>query len=512
VTTLRSVAVSRSLWSAVAVLAVITGLLSFIWISMLTQRLWVFSEARYYLHDPTVFDPVRFLVAPVLEWGSGRLTGIGVFQTVGRACGFDAACVNASGSGLVAIAAVLLMLHAWQLTRSRLAALSVTTFWVLSPPVLGVAMWQATWFDMVATSAALATCIWAWHILGRPVIGGVLAVTFVSVTVALLAVTFNAKEWTYYLVGALPIIAVIRGWSIPLGVRRNALLMAVPVAYAVWFIVRALTHIDPDYAVHGGSGSIPDGIVDLLRLSLGLGRAFMGIWQDSPALRSWQGVAVAAYVTTALLFVAGALLYLRRSCRLRLRDLGPEIYVGAAAAVTFTVAARGSERDAYYMVFPWAMLLLFAAVVLRRISCATVRPRLTFATVGVVFAIGSLSTYAGHLGPGGSYQVLVDGSARMRDLAGTLRTTIDTGSVGSVWWAAAADTPGAQYVLRGIGGPTVGPEIWPWLVDGLERPTVEPATEESLARSAAGDLVVVMDRDYRAVLITFEGRIVAPIP
>jgi hypothetical protein len=492
----------------VAALAGLAILTTFAYVQVLTQGLFVFSEARTYLHDPSTFDPLRFLLVPYLDYGAGRLIGIGSFQLTGRVCGFDASCVQTVGAALTATAAGLLLVHTWQIIGSRLAAAAVVVLWVASTPVLGVALWQSTRFDMVAVVFAMVTSIVAWEVLGRPRLPRWAAVAYPVVTVALLAMAFNAKEWTYYLLGALPLIAVVRGRSFG-GVQRNLLLVAVPVAYAVWFVGWALTHMSSAYAAHSGGASLIDGVVNLVRMALGLGLTYMGVWQEGADLRTLQGVAMAGYLAFAASLLVVMVISIRRTGLPR--DLGPYLYLAAIGLVTLLVAARGRGSDAYYLTFTWWTMLALGALIVRRAACAWPRPRAAFAIIVGLFVIPAFASYVGHLvTPATAYRVLVAASAEMRDLGGTIRNLIDPAGVRSVWWRTSGDPPAAQYVLRGLAREGVGPELWPWLVDSSGRPAVEPLAEGVPDPAGPGDLIIETDRGYQAVRIVFEGRQIAP--
>jgi hypothetical protein len=243
-------------WPFAAVLAVV-GLAAFIVVMALSGDLFVFSEARtVLLRPPTEHDLLRFFVLPVPDWGHGRLASISWFEINGAICGVDHRCVNVAGAFLVAAGAVLAVFHARQIIGSLGVAVWVGLLWLLSPAVLALTMWQSTRYDSLAFVLALASMSLWWWALGRSWTSTLGGLAFVVGSVLLLALSFNAKEATYFLPGVLLLSALVRGYGIR-AVRRNLVLAAVPLLYATYFIGYGLSHLTAGYAANSSLAYVP---------------------------------------------------------------------------------------------------------------------------------------------------------------------------------------------------------------------------------------------------------------
>ena len=508
----------RALTWTIALLALAT----FTYIYLLTHRLFVFSEARYYIHWPQPGDLLRFFVFPEPNWGSGRLLGIATFQVTGQICSVDAPCVNGVGALLTSAASIVLTIHTRQVTGSLRLAAAIGVLWVMSPPVLGISLWQSARFDMLAFIASIGTSALWWEVLGRRSLSKASGVVFVVASVVLIAVAFNAKELSYYLLGALPIIATIRGWSFVGGVRRNLTLSVGAIGYAIFFIAYALSHIAPDYAASAGSASILDTATGLMRQSLGLGQAFMGIWQPSTSFDALQRLAKVGYLTFLIASAAAGIVALRHLRRGRaselVRSFRAEMYLAAVLGATLIINSRSAGADVYYMPIPYWALLVLGALILRRVAFRLPASRLAFLGLSLLFATSALTAYASHFTARSAWQVLTDASARMDDVGATLRVLLANRDVTDVSWLTIGRPNGFQYVLRGSGerGTFIGPEMWPWLMrDPNAKPVVHPVVDGSAASWAAraaefgapGQVLVVLSQDYHLELLIHEGEV-----
>lgn len=487
---------------------------------LITAPLFVFSEARYYMLWPQPGGLTRFFLAPELQWGSGRQLGIAAFQVTGSVCGVDAGCVNASTALLVAIAAGVLLIHTRQITNSLWIAVVVTCLWVLSPAVLGISLWQATRFDLLAFIVALsASAIW-WHVLGRSWRPRWAAVAFAIGSALLYAIAFNAKEITYYLVGVLPLLAVTRGCGVPGRVRRNLTASALPLLYALVFIGVALHNIEPGYAGSTGGNDVAASAFELVRQGVGLGQSYMGIWQVSPMFDSLLRATKVGYLLTAAAVVGILIVVVLRGARPSWdRSWGTELYVGAVMVATLAVGARANGAAAYYLVIPhWAALVL-GALLLRRLTRGLARPRLAFVVVAVLFAAAAITGYASLFTERSAWSVLARASSDLRGVGDTIKDRLGGVDVSDVSWLTEGQPTGFQYTIRGIGGPLAGKELWPWLVQDRDaRPAFHALVDGEAGSwqrragefSASGQVMVVLSNDYQLTLLVHEGKVLWP--
>jgi hypothetical protein len=517
---------------------------------LLSRDLFVMTEARgYSLYRPPI-DPLRFLLLPDLQMGSGRLLGQLQFQLTNVVCGVDAGCFNGVGALEVAIAAALLVGHTWQITGRLAVAVTAAGLWLTSPALLGIAVWQATRFDTLAfVFFVLATMTW-WAVLGRRHVGRAGALAFVVGSILLLALAFNSKETTYALIVVLPGIAILRGVAVPGAVRRNLLLAAIPLAYGAWFIAWGLSHMDPLYAARSQGISALEGIASLARAGLGIDGTFMYLAAQGDAERlapavatAWLllGVLLAALAAAAL----GALILSRRRtappsvtpppaprrpaerAAAILRAAPAELYLALVASVTLAILARSAAPASYYMPVPvWAVSTLLLLAILR-MGAALGSPRTLPVVVTAAWAAVHLLTLAVLLAPGSAYDQLQQASARMREIGATLRGAYPDGrAYGPILWRT-LEAPATQFlVLRDPavarspdGTYSPGSDIGPYLLgerDWRSRVIHLPTgtLAELAARPAAErEMVVAIDADYRIRLLSFEGTLlVSPAP
>jgi hypothetical protein len=190
-------------------------------------------------------------------------------------------------------------------------------------------------------------------------------------SVVLLALAFNAKELTYYLIGVLPMLAVLRGRVIE-RVRRNLVLGIISLLHAGWFIGFALFIISEASADTNSLSLVPESLTRLIEAGLSLNPSFMGIWQASSEF--WQLRDLAWFGCTALLVVSAlaGLIALWRADRPTISrstaaSFAPELYVMAVLFVTMIINARSSGAEAYYLLIPYWAALVLGLLLLRRL-------------------------------------------------------------------------------------------------------------------------------------------------
>lgn len=504
---------------------------AFIVTYLLTANLFVWTEARDMIGFPGwPGDVWRWLLFPELNYGPGRLTGMASFQLTGALCGTDLACVNGLGAAMVASATVLLLVHTRQITRSAPMAVAIAILWVLSPAVLSLSFWQSARFDILAVIGVLASGILWWDVFGRRRLSPAWAIAAVVASILLMAFTFNAKELGYLLVGMMPALAVVRGagrWS---ALWRNLALSVVPVLYGTWFIIHALTHIQPAYAATISNAPMLDKSVQLLSQMLGVHPGFMFIRQQGPdfellnrAALLGLGLFLAALTVAGVMSVRGGLMQ-RPLARLRsrhwghlIKQAGPWLYLGGMFIVVLVTSSRSRGANAYYLPLAYWALLSLGGMGLRWVSGYLPRPRLAVAVLAILFAVPALSGYASLLTERSTYGRLVTASSQMADAGSILRNALEGRDVEGVSWRMLDLGPEAFYVTRGDARTfQPGRDIWPWLMkDATKRPQVTPLEEGALEQlratvsefAAPGEVLLVMDRDYELLMLAHEGEI-----
>jgi hypothetical protein len=499
---------------------------AFTFVYLLSHRLFIFTEARASILSsfPRV-EPERFFLFPRLDWGVSRLTGSATFQLTGSVCGPDADCINAVGALLVAVAVAVLVWHTRQLTRDLATSAVVAIVWCLSPVVLGIVLWQTARYDILAFITTLGASGFWWEVLGRQRQSRAVQVAFIGSSVLLLAVAFNAKELTYFLPGVLVLLAWLRA---PEGaLRRNLVLTIIPVAYASWFILHALTHVDPAYAAYAaGQPSMLDAGLRLVTATLGLARSYMNLWQGGPTFNQLEQVATVAYIGAFIVVgLAAAVSYRRSGARVgglrallpsARRSLGAPLYLAAVLVVTLVVNARSAAPNVYYMAITYWAFLTLVALLLRRIASSLPRPRVAIAGLLVVCLVPPSIGYVAHFTDRSAYRQLMETSERMTDLGAVLRFHLDGRPVDAVAWRT-LDTPEtAFYVTRFQSEPAGGAAIWPYLMrrnvpwpawDVLDDGTLEELAAAPDRFSREGQALVVISEDYRLELLVHEGDV-----
>lgn len=497
---------------------------------IIAADLFVLTEARWFISQSPPIDWLRLLLLPQLHWGDGRLTGILTFQLTGALCGVDHRCVNGVGAALTAAGAALLVVHGRQLSGSLPLAGAAAIAWLVSAPTLAVLLWQAARFDLLALigSVALATAWWAW--LGRERLAPREIVAFELASLLLLAFALNAKESSYYLVGALPLVAVLRGAPIE-RIRRNVWLALPPLAYATFFVAWALTHVSPDYGRYAASQSPLEGLFELVTQGLGVNAELMYTGQSGPLLEALRTAARLLYAALAALLLAmagGALLARRRSAategprerragwRGLLAGVTAEIYLGLTVAAHLLVGARSEGAAAHYTLLAYWAAVMLLLLTLRRLGALGPRWRTAAATALVVAAVAGGAVYASQHVDRSLYRQITAASVQVRQLGERLAALLGDRQVSSVRWRSVEMPSSAFFILRS--GPTndVGPDLWPFMVgDTRARPSVTPLASgtaaELLARAgdfaAPGEVLVAIDAEYRLLLLVHAGEV-----
>jgi hypothetical protein len=334
----------------------------------------------------------------------------------------------------------------------------------------------------------------------------------------------------YYLVGMMPLLAVVRGIGIPGRVARNLLIAALPVAYGVYFIAYALTHTVPEYAAHAGSNDIVPAVFQLVSQSLGLSAYFMFLWHLEGPFRGVNTVAQIGYIAAMIMGVAAliwairrrgarrfAVLVKRRRWASLIRRSGSGLYLGVTLLVVLLVSARSRGAAVYYLpIAYWAGLTLLF-VTIRWVGRWL--PGRTWMSVGLAmgFAVPALISYASLLVDGTSYARLSTAAARITDAGTVVRETLEGRDASQVHWRMLGLPETAFYVVRGD-PVTYQPtdEIWPWLVqDPTAHPSVTAVLDGDLDQMRAaiarhslpGEVLLVMSDDYEVLLISHEGQV-----
>ncbi|MFN8623331.1 MAG: hypothetical protein U0869_21555 [Chloroflexota bacterium] len=502
-----------------------------LWCIALVGHLAIFTEARYLLDGGRSIDPLRYALLPQLAWGDSRLTGLATFTLVGGVCGTSPECANLAAAGLTLVAALLVLLHAWQVLRSVAFAVVALLLWGFSPSLLSIWIWHPTWYDLLACILALASVSFWWWAFARPSLSMGARVGVSLVSVLLLMVAFNAKEIDYHLVGVIILLAVVRGATVDGGIQRNLWLTVLPLLYAAWFIGKALLTIDPTYAAETGRRPIIDGLSLLITQALGTSRHFSFLDQQSPlgdAIRN--GTAWLFSLFGLALGAAGIVAALRArpwrrpaSFRALLIGWGTEGYLLAIIVVTLVMGARSSGASAYYTVIPrWAALLL-VLLLIRRAARSFSRPAWVSAGLVALLAAAGFMGYAGDLAPGATAPRLVADSATWRATLATIDALLDGRDVTNVHWRVDGQPVDAFYLVRdpaqdqpGTDEPwQPGTDIWRWVVGGDPQVTVEPLLSGTAAEWAAragemagpGEVLIVTTPEHRLALLAHEGRV-----
>lgn len=503
-------------------------LLAVVVIGMLATFAWGFAlagdmlpgtEVRFFFLRPFTPDPSTLLLFPQLSYGDTRWTAMGVFRLAGQVCGRDISCLNGFSVGLTSLAVGLLILHTARLLRSPWLAGLVALLWVASGPVLNIWIWPSTWSDLVAFIMLMVVAPFWWWALARPRIGPAGGVAFVVLSLVLLVLAFSAKELLWVLIGILPILALVRS---PEGaVRRNVVLIAVPMAWMAWYIAWALINVDPAYARIVGSNPIPTGIAEITEQALSIAPEFMSLRAPGPGAGTLHGSAIDLYLLFGVLAL-GAIAWGARHWRrpdtsagrgptlLAIgRRLDVEVYLAALLGSTVLVASRSEHINAYYTLIPlWAGITLSIAV-LRRV-------RATW--VALILAAGLLVAYVGLLRPGAVAPSLLQASATLRDTGAAIHTLLEGREVKHITWQTEGPPFGEFYLIRDNSKPSpwqAGPDLI-FFIAGL-RPWVQvtdlpEGTAESIARDVVpvapqGEAVIVIDDQYRLALLGLDGEV-----
>jgi hypothetical protein len=475
-------------------------------------------------------DVMRWLLFPEPDFGPGRLTGMGTYQLTGRLCGTDTACVATAGAVLTGIATVLLLVHTRQLMRSALIAVAVGSLWLLSPPLLGISLWQSARFDLLGFIGVVAAGSLWWWAFGRAQLGLGMGVVVALLSIPVMAFAFGSKEAYLYLAGVLPAMAIGRGLGRSGRVWRNLAVAALPMAYGIYYVWHALTNASSAYLDVVG-GADPLRIVPrLLRETVGVDRAFMFLNQEGERRELSLALAQIGFGLFVLALIAVAVWSIRRGllrrplARLRTgawtllaRRLVPWVYLAGTIIVLVGAAARSEGAVAYYMpVGYWAALTL-GALTIRWLARPLPRPQMSAAVLGLLYAIPALVAYVSLVTLGSTYGQLEVASARMADAGAIIRGALAERRVEQVDWRMLQLPATGFYVTRGDPATNLpDDDIWPWLMqDRNARPDVvalETGTLDELRRRVAelggpGRALVVMDGGYRLLLLAHEGRI-----
>jgi hypothetical protein len=516
--------------------AVVAAVGAFAWAWFLGRDLFVLAEARGFSLNRPPIDLLRFLVVPELGWGNGRLLGVALYQGTGSVCGVDAGCFNALGALLAGIGAGLAVVVGSRLTGSLAVALGAVAVWIASPTFVGLALWQATWFDWLVFGLVLATIGAWWEALGRDRIGRPGAIGFIAGSIALLALAFNAKETAYALLLVLPVVAVVRGAARPGAIRRNLLLAAVPFVYGAWFVGWGATHIDPAYLAKELHEGFLGGLDGTLTAALARGEEFMYVRQavaDADRLRTPAAALLGlATILFGVIVAAGAWSWWRttrgtpsdRSRSAFLAAWGGELVLATLLLGTVVLLSPSRAPTAYYLSLPiWATAAL-ALSLLRRAAAVVPRGRVLAAAALSAWVAGQALTLAGVVLPGSTWAQVVEASARLREVGGQLRTLLADREGGPFVWRTIG-APGTSFlVLRGPGQVPAdateayppGGDLLPFLLGdaGLQRrfTALQGVTAEEIASGSVPEVTgertttVVIDDAYRLVLVLYEGR------
>ncbi|MFN8623330.1 MAG: hypothetical protein U0869_21550 [Chloroflexota bacterium] len=533
-------------------LLVLVPLLLAGWCLLLVRDLWVMTEARVYLHVDLPLDPVRFLLRPNPDWGVGRLASVAFFRGVGRVCDLDGGCVNVATAGLTFVAALLIAIHGWQLSGSAWLGILAAALWGLSAPVLAGWLWQATWFDLLATIAAIGAGIFWWWVFGRKRAGPGWWLLSILGSLVLIAVAFNVKEVDYLLVGVLLLLAVVRGATVHDGIRRNLIAATMPALYGIGFIGTAMRDISPEYAASVGAGHTLTGLRELVTQALGVASSFAMIDRGPDALPARAAAAV-LWVVFGVALLGCGIAAVRHVSRVRsaaraeaaqvamvrvpsaervhggvFAAWGAELYLLALGGGATFLGARSAGLSTYYGIVPAAAFTLLVLLVIRRIARASARPK---GVAGLLTGLLVLAWGVAYVGlfvnrDAAVWQVR-DDSARLRSTAALVRTLLAGRDVTQVAWRPDGVPPTGFSLLRDPGKPQredggwrVGPEVWPWLMgDKVEVPVTsldEGTADDWRARldehAAPGEVLLVTDPDDRLGLLAIGGEVLYPPP
>ncbi len=512
-------------------LASIAGLGVFLYLYLLTKDLFIFTEARgFLLNDRNLhFDVGQFFFFPQPTiTGSGRLTTVISYIGISRLCGVDIRCINGADAAILAIGGAAILLHSYQVARSALLATLATAIWCFSAPTLGAAMWQSVLVDKTALIAAIACSgFWYWA-LARERFTLVAKIGFVMVSVLLLAVAFNAKEITFYLPAVMITLAVTRGTGSGRRLRRNIGLIALPLCYALWFIVYTLLNVTPDLASHVAGGDAFTGLATLMTDTLGIGRNFMGLGSSGPWFETMTAIARLAYGVTATAIAIGVVVAVRETRRRGwsfsasrvIERVGPELYLLVVFVSIVAISARTQFPNAYYMLIGYWALALLVLLTIRRIAAASQRPRLieTGLVALVVLSVGS--AYLTHFVDGSAVPRLRAASAAITQTGTQIAGLLQGYPVTSVAWRTVGVPDCEWYVLRGDGHSEIWPtpDIWPYLTgDATALPAVDVLTDETWPEYVArplefaqpGQAVVVISDTYGLVGLSYQGVVLS---
>lgn len=502
-------------------LIAIGALIAFVWAMVLVRDQFIGTEARRFLLDHGGLDLQRFFLTPAPNWGESRQAGQALFELTGRLCSADRACVNTVTAGLTALAVAVLISHTWQLLRSVVPAALVAVMWVASAPVLNVWLWQATWFDLLAFVLALGISGFWWWVFFRPVLTTTAAVAVSLGSLLAMAIAFNTKETLYLLVGVMALLAVVRSRDRGT-LRRNLIMCTIPLAWGVWFIAYAVTHLTPSYAAHVGSGSIVAGLLRGAGMTLGLSPQFMSLSAvPSAGVDTLRVVAGGLFLVGAVAVgVAGAIAYRRwerppmprtaRAAVILSRTWAVELYLGAILGVTVVLAARSNGLSAYYALLPWwAGLTLLMALLLRWRALP----------VAGILVYAVLVAYAALLEPSAVAPRMVDASRRLTASGAAAQSLLENRQVRSVTWRAEGTPFASWYLLRDQRQPppgvSAGPDLWPWFTQraesvplrDLRQGTASEILDSLQEHAAPGEALVVVDDQYDLALVAFEGEV-----
>ena len=395
---------------------------------LLTADLFVWTEARDMIGLPNwPGDFPRWLLFPELHYGPARLTGMASFQLTGKLCGADLGCVNGVGAAMLSAGTVLLLIHTRHITRSRVIAVAVAALWVLSPPVLGIAVWQSARFDSLVFIGVVATGVFWWESLGGDDSRGWQVATIV-VSVLLMAFTFNAKEVGFLLVGMMPALAIVRGAGRPGAIRRNLVLTVIPLTYGIWFVAHALTHVEPIYAADASGAPMVPQVRQLLTEMFGVSRRFMFTNAQGETYESLNRLAKLGYLIFGIALLLAVVVaqrhgLLRRPLvRLRTQRWGrlttqaaPWLYLAGMAVVIIAVSARSSGAGAYYLPLAYWAVLALGAMAVRWICGYVPRRRPVLIVLSVLYVVPALTAFASLLTDGTTYGRLVAASRQMAE-------------------------------------------------------------------------------------------------
>jgi hypothetical protein len=192
------------------------------------------------------------------------------------------------------------------------------------------------------------------------------------------------------------------------------------------------------------------------------------------------------------------------------RTWAVEGYLGAILVGTVFLAARSNGLSAYYALIPlWAGLALVMAVLVRWRALP----------VAGLLVYAFLVAYAGLLKSPAVAPSILEASRRLSDAGATATALLGDRQVRSVTWRAEDSGFGSWYLLRDQRQPppgvASGPDLWPWLtrttepipLQDLRSGTLPEILDDLPAHAGPGEVVMVVDDQYRLALLTFEGTV-----